>query len=76
MIKRNGLALFLWFQQASKHVQKLNPANYFVSFVPVHVDVPLILAADAVAYLAIMLLLYIPTIFISRVDPARTMRAK
>lgn len=76
MIIGNGFALFLCFLQASTHVLKLNPANYFVSFVPVHVDVPLILAADAVAYLAIMLLLYIPTIFISRVDPARTMRAK
>jgi len=53
---------------------KLNPVNYFVSWVPVHVNLPLILLADLVAYGAIMLILLIPTLFIARVDPAKTVR--
>ena len=55
---------------------KLNPENYFVSFVPVAVDVPMILLADLVAYIIIMLLLLLPCLFISKVDPAQTMRTQ
>ena len=67
--------LFCFFQQAT-HLLKLDPANYFVSYVPVHVDIPWILAADFVAFVAIMLLLLIPTLFIARVDPAQTVKAE
>ena len=67
--------LFCFFQQAT-HLLKLDPTNYFVSYVPVHVDIPWILAADFVAFVAIMLLLLIPTLFIARVDPAQTVKAE
>ena len=67
--------LFCFFQQAT-HLLKLDPANYFVSYVPVHVDLPWILAADLVAFTAIMLLLLIPTLFIARVDPVQTVKAE
>ena len=67
--------LFCFFQQAT-HLLKLDPVNYFVSYVPVHVDIPWILAADLVAFVAIMLLLLIPTLFIARVDPAQTVKAE
>lgn len=76
MIIGNSLALALCFLQSVTHVLKLDPANYFVSYVPVHVNVPMILIADAAAYFTIMLLLYIPTVFISKVDPALTIRTK
>lgn len=52
----------------------LNPDNYFISFVPVSLNVPAVLAADVVAVGIIMLLLLLPTLFIARVDPAQTVR--
>ncbi len=55
---------------------KLNPENYFVSFVPVAVNIPMILLADLAAYIIIMLLLLLPSLFISKVDPAQTMRTQ
>ncbi len=70
----NGLALLFCLVQGIWHLIKLNPVNYFVSWVPVHVNLPLILLADLVAYGAIMLILLIPTLFIARVDPAKTVR--
>ncbi|MDO5443009.1 MAG: FtsX-like permease family protein [Bacteroidia bacterium] len=72
----NALALAFCAIQGSTHFMKLNPDNYFVSFVPVSVNVPMIILADIVAYAAIMLLLLIPTLFISKVDPAQTVRAQ
>ena len=49
--------------------------SHFVSYVPVHVNLPLILVADIVAYLAMMAMLLLTVKFISRVDPALTVKA-
>lgn len=72
----NILALLFCALQSLTHFIRLNPENYFISFVPVSVNVPMILLADLLAYVAIMLLLLLPTLFISKVDPAHTVRAQ
>ena len=76
MLIGNAAAFLLCGIQKWTHVLKLNPENYFVTFVPVHVNIPSVLAADAAAYVVIMLLLLIPCLFIARVDPAQTVRAQ
>lgn len=72
----NALALLFCLIQGTTHVIPLNPANYFVSYVPIDVNLPLILAADIVSFAVIMLLLLIPCLFISKVDPADTVRVR
>ena len=72
----NALAIIFCVVQSTTHVLKLDPVNYFVSYVPVHPDMGLILTADVIAFAAIMLLLLIPCLFISRVDPAETVRVR
>lgn len=76
MLIGNMAALAFCAVQGFTHFIKLNPDNYFVSFVPVSVNLSGILLADAVSYLVILLLLLIPCFFISRVDPAQTVRAQ
>lgn len=76
MLIGNAIALALCAVQGATHVLKLNPDNYFISYVPLKVNLPMILLADALAYAVIMLLLLIPTRFISKVDPAVTVRAQ
>lgn len=71
-----GAALLFALIQGSTHILKLNPDNYFVSFVPVAVNLPQILLVCALSYGIIMLLLLLPTLFISRVDPSQTVRVK
>lgn len=72
----NSLALAFCLFEGLTHALKLDPTNYFVSFVPVDINIWMILAADIVAYLVIMLLLLIPSLFISKVDPAQTVRVE
>ena len=72
----NILALAFCVLQDTTHVLKLNPENYYVSFVPADVDFSMVLMADAVSFAVIMLLLLIPCLFISRVDPAQTLRVR
>lgn len=76
MAAGNVAALLFCLLQDKLHLIKLNPENYFVSFVPVHLDAGSVLLTDAAAFLSIMLLLLIPTFFISNVDPAQTVRVK
>lgn len=76
MLLGNGAALLLCLVQSATHILRLNPENYFVSFVPVQLDFPAILAADICSYLAILLLMLVPTLFISRIDPAKTVRTQ
>ena len=76
MAAGNVLALLFCLIQGTTHWIQLNPENYFVSFVPVHVNLPGILLADLAAFAGILLLLLIPTLFISKVDPAKTVKAE
>lgn len=76
MLIGNAAALAFCALQGLTHLIKLNPENYFVSFVPVRVNIPFILAADVISFAAIMLLLMIPTMFIARVDPALTAKSE
>ena len=63
-------------QIQTTHILKLNPENYYVSFVPVNIDFGLVLIADLISFAGIMILLLIPCLFISKVDPAETVRVR
>lgn len=76
MLAGNALAILFCIIQDTTKVLRLNPENYFVSFVPVKMDFGMILTADILAFVLIMLLLLIPCIFISKVDPADTVRVR
>ena len=67
--------LFCVIQSATRFI-KLDPANYFVSYVPVELNLLQVFVADVTAYAVIMILLLIPSLFISRIDPAETVRVK
>ena len=72
----NAVGVLFCLIQGTTHLLKLDPENYFVSYVPVHLDIAAILTADVIAFVVIMLLLMIPSHFISKVDPAQTVRVR
>ena len=72
----NGLAFLFCIVQNMTHMLKLNPENYFVAYVPVELNPAAVLLADAASFAVIMILLLLPTLFISKVDPAQTVRVK
>lgn len=63
------LAVQKWFRPV-----KLNPVNYFVNFVPVDLDPLHIAAVDIAAFLLMLLIMTVPSLFISRVSPDRTLK--
>lgn len=52
----------------------LNPENYFVNFVPVELNPLHIAAVDVAAFVLMLLIMVIPSLFISRVSPDRTLK--
>ena len=76
MLAGNILAFLFCIVQNATHFVKLDPANYFVSAVPVHLNAMQVIGADLLAYILIMLLLLLPCLFVSRVDPAKTVRVQ
>ena len=76
MLIGNTLAFLFCFVQDKTRILRLDPENYFVSSVPVKVDFSLILTADVISFFIIMILLLIPCLFISKVDPADTVRVR
>lgn len=76
MAAGNILAMLFCIIQGTTHLLRLDPENYFVSFVPVNLDFGMIICADVISFVVIMLLLLIPCMFISKVDPAETVRVR
>ena len=72
----NVLAIaFCLLQQHFKFI-RLNPENYFISYVPIDISWWSIVAADVLCFVAIMAILLIPCHFISRIQPSKTIRVR
>lgn len=76
MLWGNCIAIALCLVQKHFNIMTLDPANYFVSSVPVDFNPVWIAAMNTIAFVAIMLIMMLPCHFISRIDPAATMRVK
>ena len=70
------MALVLCLVQKWFHVITLDPANYFVKYVPIRLDFGKVLLLDAASAVAILLILSLSAIFIAKVSPAKTMRVE
>lgn len=70
----NALAFAFCFIQDTTHLISLDPVNYFVSYVPVHINIASVLAADAIAFISIIALLIFPSLFVLRIDPSKTIK--
>ena len=74
MIIGNVVALIFCLVQQWTGVLTLDPVNYFLSEVPVYLNFWTLIGCDLLAAVVIMVVLLLPSLFISRVDPAQTMR--
>lgn len=76
MIIGNLSAITLALLQKWFALISLDPANYFVKSVPIHLDFPKIALLNIAAFVIIMLVMLLPSFFISRISPERTIRVK
>ncbi len=70
----NVLALFLIALQKWTGLVTLDPASYYISYVPVHFPWTSILIVNIVTFLVCVLSLVVPTLVISHISPAKSIR--
>ena len=76
MLWGNIVGIGLCLIQKYTRIIKLDPGNYFVSAVPIHLSVGSILLLNIVAAILMMAIISLSARFISRVSPDRTMRVE
>lgn len=70
----NAVAVALCLVQKYFNPIKLDPANYFVSSVPISLNAGWVIVVDILAFALIMAALSLCSIFVAKVSPDRTMR--
>lgn len=69
----NAIALlFCWIENRYKVIE-LDPANYFVCYVPIEISPLAIVAINVVAFAIIMVVMLVPCMLISKVSPSKTL---
>lgn len=76
MLWGNLLGFIFAVLQNKFHLITLDPRNYFVSYVPVNITPEIFLLLNICSFVVIMLLLMIPTLFISKVSPDKSVKVK
>lgn len=74
MLWGNAVAVPLLLVQKWLKPFTLNPVNYFVNFVPVELNLIHIALVDIAAFVLMILIMTIPSLFIARVSPDRTIK--
>ncbi len=74
LVVGNALALGLIALQAHTHLLPLDPANYYVDFVPVRLTLWSVVALNLGVLAISWLILILPSLIVARISPASTMR--
>lgn len=74
MIWGNLIGISLCLIQKYFDIITLNPETYYLSFVPINLDVSHILALNVGALVTIILIMLLPSVVISKISPMKTIR--
>jgi lipoprotein-releasing system permease protein len=74
MLWGNFLGLLFYFVQLYFRLFRLDPVNYYVSYVPVELSFSHFLWLNAGTFFLCLLMLIIPSFYIMRIQPARALR--
>lgn len=70
----NLIGLGFGFLQTTFKIIPLDPANYYMSFVPIYWDWPVIIMLNLLTFVTVTLVLLIPTIIIARINPIKAIQ--
>ena len=74
MIWGNAIGIFFIIIQGSFKIMKLNPATYYVDVVPVNFSLLHLVLLNLGTIAAITLMLVVPSYFVSKISPEKTIR--
>ncbi len=65
-----GLGL-IWFQDTYRYFRFPNPQEYYIDYIPVYIDMPMVLLLNVGVMLLCMLMMLIPSHIITRISPVK-----
>ena len=65
---------FLWAQYKFKMFKFPNPQEYYIDYVPVHIDLPTILILNVGVLLLCLLMLLIPSYIVTKITPVKAIK--
>ena len=74
MLWGNGIAIAFGLLQDNFKLIPLDPANYYMNYVPIEWNLSVILALNLLIFLVVYIALLAPTAIISRLTPIRAIR--
>lgn len=74
LIWGNSIGLTLLFCQKQFQWVKLNPEDYFVTSIPIDINIGMILGLNILVFISCVGFLWLPTIIIQRIDPTQVLR--
>lgn len=74
MLWGNIIGILIVGIQYSYKLIQLNPEIYYIDYVPVKLDIMSILILNIACLLIIMILLIIPSLFVTRIEPAKSIK--
>jgi lipoprotein-releasing system permease protein len=70
----NAIGLSICYLQFQFKIMKLNPRDYYVSYVPIEWSVTTVVALNLLIFATVTLVLLLPTRFINKISPVRAIR--
>lgn len=74
LIWGNAIAFLIILTDKYLHIVKLNPVNYYVKNVPYHINFTQIILLNAGTLLLCLIMLIIPTIMVSKINPVKAIK--
>ncbi len=70
----NAIGLGICFIQDQFKIITLNPKDYYMSYVPIAWDWPIVIFLNVLIFVVVALVLWVPTAIISRISPIKAIR--
>ena len=74
LILGNVIGLLFSFIQHQYRLIPLDPTNYYMSFVPIEFNWMVILLLNILVFTLVSIILILPTVFITRINPIKAIR--
>lgn len=74
LVTGNVIAFAVYLIQSSTHILRLDPAVYYIDYVPMHLPAGYIIGLNLLTLVLSLLVLMIPAIIISRISPTKSIR--
>ena len=65
---------FIWFQETYRVFKFPNPKEYYIDYIPVHIDFPTVLILNLGVLILCLLMLLIPSYIITKITPVKAIK--